>query len=352
MEVQDEMNLIEFLRLLWQQKGLILLVTLCSLMIGAVYIFLSRPVYEAAAYLKPPSYGDIVYINQGRSKGKKALLTRYKSNQVYQFFTKTLQSESFKRFFFNKIYLPSVQTKDKKIDASRLYVKFARSLIIKEFRDLPIQAHWQSVDYRLSFRGRSAQYDAELVKKYIELANEKARGELLLKLNQQRMQLVQVLRDKITAIRKVANLQRLDRMEQLQEAIKVAQAVGNKGKAHTSLNAVITDASVANNPSMMYLRGSTALQAELDNLSKRRSSDAFAAKSMKLRETQGLYDFYEKINYNKDKLIMFKLDGEVSIPELSIAIPKKLILFLSLLAGLFFGIVIVSLRKPLALILR
>ena len=201
-------------------------------------------------------------------------------------------------------------------------------------------------NYIVAIQGVSPEQDAKWVTQYIALAKQKALEEILIDAKRQHQSVMRYLRDQIDSIREVANTQRLDRIQQLKEAIKVAQAVGTKG----GTAGIITDASAVNNPSLMYLRGSAALQAELSNIENRSSSDAFAPEALKLRETESAFDFYKKIIINPNKIALFKQDGEVVVPDLPIAPHKRMILLLALFVGLISGIALALIRKSLFLI--
>jgi chain length determinant protein (polysaccharide antigen chain regulator) len=335
---QDEMTLIAFLRILWQQKGLILLIMALSLALGSAYILFSTPLYEATAYLRPPTTADLLPINQGRSTKKHAKLSLYQPSEVYKIFTKVLQSEALKHDFFETLHLP--------------FASASKALSVSEIRTIPAPNNSTAPDYVVAYRGSSSKEDALFVQKYIAMAKQRAVDELLQDLDRDRNNVIYSLKTKIASIREIADTERLDRIEQLKEAIKVAQAIGLKGGTVSPISGVIADASVVNNPRMMYLRGSAALNAEMNNLSRRQSADAFVPKSFKLRQTQALLDSYEKISFNKDELTLFRQDSEIREPDLRIAPRKKLILLLSLFAGLFLGISAAVLRKPLALVLK
>jgi len=344
--IHHEMNLIDFLHTLWKQKVLILLSTAFCLFLGLAYLLMSNPIYEAATIISPPSQGDIATLNQGRSLAKNSLLKPYQVKEVYAIFTKALQAESTKRLFFNTVFLPSWKEKD----TANLYSVFSNSLIIKEIK--PISSVFDSPPstYIVAMRGVSPEQDAKWLTKYIDLAKQKALEEVMTDDKRQRTSVLRNLRDRIDSIREVANAQRLDRIQQLKEAIKVAHAIGVKGGNVPT--GIITDAEVMNNPSMMYLRGSVALQAELNNIENRGSSDAFAPKELKLRETQSRFDFYKKVTINSSNVLMFKQDGEVMKPESPIAPRKKLVLLLSLCAGLILGIMGALTRKAFLLIFK
>jgi chain length determinant protein (polysaccharide antigen chain regulator) len=343
--INNEMTLIDFLQALWKQKLLITLTTTLGLFLGFAYILLSSPVYEAATFISPPSQGGIAALNQGRLTQKKSLLNPYEVKEVYDVFTKELQAESTKRLFFNRFFLPSMKNKTA-LSQGKLYANFSKSLMIKEIKSFPNSFAPSPSNYIVAIQGVSPEQDAEWVTKYIALAKQKALENILTDIEHQHKNVMRELQKQIDSIREVTNTQRLDRIQQLKEAIKVAQVVGVKGN---SVAGIITDASAVKDPSLMYLRGSVALQAELNNIENRGSSDAFAPK---LREAQSRLDLYKKIIINPKKVEMFKQDGEVIVPDLPIAPHKKLVLVLALLAGLIAGIIWVLTRRSLTLIFK
>lgn len=346
-----DMKLVDFLRILWKQKFLIgFTIALCVLS-GIIYILCAKPLYEAVIYIAPPSQGDIAVLNVGRSKEKNSPLVPYQLDEVYNYFTQELQAESTKRFFFNDVFLPAWKNENKSVNEGELYNLFTKSLTVKEINAGPFAKDNLLSKYVVGIKGHSPTQDAEWLKKYIAIANQKAIELVLNDFVRQKNAVVHELTHKIDYIREVANTQRLDRIQQLHEAIKVAQAVGAKKEITTS-NKIIADASAVNNPSMMYLRGSAALQAELNNLQNRESSDAFAPGELQLRETQTKLDFYKNISANADRIELFKLDGEIRAPELPIAPRKKIILLLSLLGGLLLGIALGLTRNVLSIIVK
>lgn len=337
----DDINLIDFLRTLWKEKLLILLTTSLFLFLGMAYIFFSTPVYEANGSIFPPSTRDLAPLNQGRSKDANALLPLYKVNEVYGIFTERLLAEYTKRLFFKDVFLPSLQNK-KEAGHSQdsLFQIFSKSFSVKRIAETK-----PPFGYIITVRGGSPEEAVQWVQKYIDLTKQQALEDMLIDAKREQTEVVSNLQNKIDTIREVVNIQRNDRIEQLKEAVKLAQAAEVKGG-----NGILTDASAVKDPSMMHLRGSIALQAELNSLSKRDYSDAFAPNNLKLRETQTMLDFYKKIVISPDSIIMFRSGIDKS--ELPIAPRKKSILALALFAGLFLGIILATTRKAFALIVK
>jgi chain length determinant protein (polysaccharide antigen chain regulator) len=315
---KEDLNLLDFLQILWQQKRLIFLTTALSVLLGVVYLLLATPIYEAIGAISPPTKEDFALLNQGHSNAKNTPLLLYTVKEVYGIFIKNLQAESTKKLFFHDV--------------------LSNSLLIKKINSRPTSPSL----YRVSVRGVSPRQDTEWVKNYIALAKQKALNEILADVEHQRHVIVRNLQDKIATMRAVANTERLDRIQQLQEAIKLARALGIKGGRNSS-NKIIVDESTINNPNMMYLRGSIALQAELDNLAKRDSADTFVSDKLKLGEIQSKLAFYKKIVIKPSDIVMFKLDRIVK-PDVPISPNKKLILLLAPFSGLILGSILVLIR--------
>ena len=132
---QDEINLIDIMRTLWQQKIIILATTFIGLLIGLSYILFTKPVYEVTAYVHPPTLKDFSALNQGRSKKKDALLTTNLVKDVYGFFSQSVLSESTKWDFYKKSFLPIVSSKYSPNEIPKL---FSKSVIVKEISNRSI----------------------------------------------------------------------------------------------------------------------------------------------------------------------------------------------------------------------
>ena len=337
---QDEINLIDIMRTLWQQKIIILVTTFIGLLIGLSYISFTKPVYEVTAYIYPPTLKDFSALNHGRSNEKSSLLTTSSVKDVYGFFSQSLLSESTKWDFYEKSFLPVMSSK---YSANKIPQLFGKSVIVKEISTRSILTQeTKPSNYTITVRGNSPQEVATWVKDYIDLAQQRAVKALLAEDKEERAGVIRELQNKVDSIREVANNNRLDRIQQLKEAIKVAQALGMKS---SSFNGAMIDASALNNPSLMYLRGQNALQAELNNLNVRDSNDAFVPSKYKLREQQERLDYYKKIVINPEQINLFKLDGSIEPPAYPVAMRKSLILGISLFAGLFLGFLIVIMRR-------
>jgi chain length determinant protein (polysaccharide antigen chain regulator) len=341
---RNEIYLIKLLRTFWQHKLLILITTFISLFLAFFYISLSTPIYEATAYISPPTRGDIAALNYGRVNSKNKLLSLYKVKDVYKIFINNLQNDSTKSEFFYRVFLPSLlKNKDQTHSQGEFFTLFSNSLSIKAAKVIPAN---YPANYIVSMRGPFPEQDADWLKKYIDLAKQKALKQVLAKAKYQYNGIVNTLQNKIDAIKEIASNQRLFQIQQLKEAIQIAKAVLGEGAASSSSTGIKTDVLAISNPSaMLYLRGSAVLKAELDNLMSRGSLDAFAPSNLKLREKQGQLNFYKKIVIDPENVILFKLDGEIAKPVEIIAPRKKLILAIACCLGLFLGTLLAIIRN-------
>ncbi|WP_339504603.1 LPS O-antigen chain length determinant protein WzzB [Pseudomonas sp. RL_105y_Pfl2_101] len=320
----DEIDLVELVRGLWTQKWLILGVTLLVTVGAGLYAFLSKPVYETKLFIMPPTQNDIAELNYGR--GKSTELDIYSIKYVYDVFARNLQGESLRQKFFNDVYLPSLDEAERKGALDRLYERFSRVLAIKgPGKDTPDR-------FSITVQGVDPVQTAEWARSYVQRASEAAESELVKNVRAEASVRARNLEQRIVSLRENAQRVREDRIQQLREALKVAESIGLTSPAINSTAAV--DITVETGNKMDYQRGSKALAAEIDALESRASDDAFIKD---LRSLQMRYNFYRKLNIDAEGISVYRQDGSVEVPESPIKPKKGLILVLGFLAGLLLG---------------
>ncbi|WP_339480231.1 MULTISPECIES: LPS O-antigen chain length determinant protein WzzB [unclassified Pseudomonas] len=321
----DEIDLVELARGLWAQKWLIVGVTLLVAIGATAYAFLSKPVYEAKLFLMPPTQNDIAELNYGR--GKSTELGIYSINYVYDVFARNLQGESLRQKFFNEVYLPSLDEFERKGALDRLYDGFSRKLVIDGAgKGTPNR-------YSITVQGVDPRRATEWAKYYVQLASEAAESELTKNVSAEASVRARNLEQRIISLRENAQRVREDRIQQLREALKVAEAIGLKSPAINSTAAV--DITVETGNKMDYQRGSKALAAEINALESRSSDDAFIND---LRSLQMRYSFYRKLKIDPESIAVYRQDGSVEVPESPIKPRKMLILLLGAIAGGLLGV--------------
>lgn len=141
------------------------------------------------------------------------------------------------------------------------------------------------------------------------------------------------LQQQIATLRATAKARRDDRIIQLRESLKVAEAVGLveppvlSGQTSDQLNAIMDG-------SLTYMRGSKALRAELNALQARVSDDPFISP---LRGLEEKYELYASIAAVSPKVRVFRQDGDVVVPDEPIKPKKTLIIALGVVLGGILG---------------
>lgn len=111
--IQDEIDLLNLLRKLWQSKGFIVLMSFLGGIIGACFLVFHKPVYQANAALTIPITTDLAEINFDRNEV--TLLKPFSATDAYNILRGVLFAESVRKDF-------------KKLEVSR---KFAGIPVIK-----------------------------------------------------------------------------------------------------------------------------------------------------------------------------------------------------------------------------
>ena len=327
----DEIDRIELVRGLWAQKGLILGVTLLVAVGAGLYAFLSKPVYEAKLFIMPPTQNGIAELNYGR--GKSSELDIYSIDHVYGVFARNLQAESLRQRFFNEVYLPSLSESQREGALDQVYVRFSRELVIKQpGKDAPDR-------YLVAVKNEDPVRATEWAKTYVKLASEAAESELIKNVKAEASVRARNLEQRIISLRENAQRIREDRVQQLREALNIAQAIGLTTPSVNSTAAV--DITVETGNKLDYQRGTKALSAEVDALQARSSDDAFIPD---LRSLQMRYYFYSKLNIDPESISVYRQDGTVELPESPIKPKKMLILLLGVIGGVLLGCSVALLR--------
>lgn len=320
----NEVDLIALARGLWGQKWLILAVTLLVTAGAAAYAYLSKPVYQAQLFIMPPTQNGIAELNYGR--GKSTELDPYSIKHVYDVFARNLQGESLRQTFFNEVYLPSLDESQRTGALDRLYERFSRELVIKGAgKDTPDR-------YSVTVQSGDPVRATEWAKAYVARASEAAEAELIKNVTAEAAVRARNLEQRIVGLRETAQRVREDRIQQLREALKIAEAIGLTSPSINSTAAV--DITVETGNKMDYQRGSKALAAEVKALESRASDDAFISD---LRSLQMRYSFYRKLDIDPESISVYRQDGSVEVPQSPIKPRKALILLLGIIAGGMLG---------------
>lgn len=328
----DEIDLIELIRGLWQQKLLIIFSTLVVSGIAVAYALLSKPIYEVRVFVQPPSQNDIAHLNYGR--GGDSGLSMLSVKDVYEIYLRSLQSESLRREFFRSIYVPSLTAEERAGSQDELYARFQAVLLLGGGgRDNPTR-------YFVKINLPDPQLAAEWAVRYVEMAGRHGRDEVITDIKADATVKANNLKQEITAARESARKQREDEIIQLNEALRVAKSIGLEQPPIIS-NSLSGELSAGMGGALTYMRGSKALEAEIDNLRKRASDDPFVSN---LRERQEAMGFYRGMEVSEGVVQVYRQDGAIESPDRPIKPRKPLIIGLGFVIGVTLGVVLALLR--------
>ncbi|MNE65200.1 hypothetical protein D3C80_1606600 [compost metagenome] len=129
-------------------------------------------------------------------------------------------------------------------------------------------------------------------------------------------------------------------MVQLEEALRIAKAIGLERPPIISGSSA-TEITASMDGELVYMRGSKALEAELENLKLRKSDDPFIPR---LRELQDRYELFKSLQVRPAAVQVYRVDGDVKEPDSPIKPKKLLVIALGLFAGLGLGLIVALAR--------
>lgn len=331
----DEIDLIELIRGLWQQKMLIILTTLIVGGAAVAYAALATPVYEAKVFVQPPSQNDIAHLNYGR--GGDSELGMLTVKDVYDVYVRNLQSESLRRKFFQDVYLPTVSAESRKGSQDDLYRRLNKLLIVAVAgKEAPNR-------FVITVNSSDPQRAASWAVLYAEMAGNHAKAEVLKDIKADASVKANNLERQIKTAQQSALKQREDQIVLLKEALAVARSI-NLEKPPLITGNLSTEVSAGMDGSLTYMRGSKALQAEINTLERRESDDPFIER---LREKQSALVFYRALEIDPSVVDTYRQDGAVESPDSPIKPKKLMIIVTGVLAGLALGVFFALWRRLL-----
>lgn len=330
----EGIDLFELVEELWRQKVLIAVTTLVVLAIAVAYALLAKPVYESKVFVQPPTQNDIAQLNYGR--GGDSGLSMITVKDVYDIYLRHLQSESLRREFFRNIYLPSL-TEDEVIGSQvELYNRFQEDVL-----SLGVASKDSPNRFFVKVELVEPQQAAEWVVRYLEMAGRLTEAEVVRDVKADATIKANNLEQQITAAIESARKQREDQIVQLSEALRVAKSIGLE-KPPIISNTLSSEVSAGMDGSLMYMRGTKALEAEIENLHER-VSDAPFVNNLRLR--QEALAFYRSLQIDPGVVQVYRQDGAIESPDKPIRPKKLLIVILGGCIGIALGGLLALLRS-------
>ncbi|PWB36025.1 hypothetical protein DCO48_00840 [Pseudomonas sp. SDI] len=330
-----ENELIELIRMLWGGKWVIASVAALVLIAAIFYAFSVTPLYEAKMFVEPPAQNDIAPLNFGR--GADTELPLLSTEDVYDVYARSLLSESLRRKFFQTVYLPGLDEAQRRQGQDGLYSQFNQLLLVARVnKDVPTR---YSIKVQLADPREAVQW----VVQYAEMVSAQAKVEVLNGAKSDAAVKAANLERQIAMARNTAEKVREDREARLSEALAVAKSIGlEKPPLISGSLAAEISAGVAG--ALSYMRGSQALQAEIDNLQSRASDDPFIEG---LRQLEEDFAFYRGLSIDPSVVAVYRQDGAVELPDRPVRPNKLLIVLMGGLLGVVMGILVVLVRSLL-----
>lgn len=307
-ELADDISITELWAVLTRRKAVFFLSVLTALMLAFAYIYFSRPVYEARTYLLPPSISDIqpLVIEDFPEE-------LFTPESVYEKFLRNFRSEGLRREFFdsNKLsdeYLNGKSSDRNPEDIDRVFDElFSRNLRVQSAKQ---DESSNIATFEYFEPGKTSRW----LNHFVGFVNEAT-------VNQLYEELVSIihtetsrLNDEVMRQMQVTFEERQDEITRLREAIVIARKLGIKDAALEQVASGKTGQKISVNVAEvpLYMRGESALQAQIDALESRKSDEPFIPE---IRTLQWRLKFLENLKIDKEHLNSVTVDLPANVPD-------------------------------------
>jgi chain length determinant protein (polysaccharide antigen chain regulator) len=321
-----EIDISDIIRVLWKKKWMIFVTASVVTLIAVAYVFLVRPIYEASAFAMPPTYNDIANLNYGRSSETELVPVTVK--EVYSIFLQSLKSETLRQTFIAEVMASGSSNDEGKAGSDLLYSELSKRLIVSQPRkDLPDE-------YMVTIQSSNPDQAAQWAQEYIHRAGKLAEQEIIKNISYEADVKVRSLDRQIADLRENGQKVREDTITKLREALRVAKAIGLEKPPIIAGNPAVQIAGSVDGQ-LIYMRGTKALEAEIENLEARSANDPFIGR---LRDLESKQAFYKSISSNLQDVVAYRLDGDAKPPLDPIKPKRALIIMLGFLFGVLLGV--------------
>lgn len=307
--VQDEIDLFDLLDSIWEQRLVVIATIALAALAAAAYAFLATPMYQVQSVLRPAAIKDLDVINISDlySLSPEAALRRvgatlesydarlsfFRENQ--ELFEKILEpgltlEQSFERFNAKAFHILQSGTKNQNDQSLSPFIgiqlTYPQGLdgvaIVNGLVQHALQIQRQVIadDIAAMVNNRLNQLERRIA--VAKAAYETWKDSEIARLREADELKRKRLEDELAALRQTLNTQRQNRIQQLDEAIKIAKALGitrpttpsalgSSGLRAEQGSVILTE--VHNRQLPLYFMGTEALEAERNALLERTSDD-------------------------------------------------------------------------------
>ncbi|WP_082557662.1 MULTISPECIES: Wzz/FepE/Etk N-terminal domain-containing protein [unclassified Pseudomonas] len=310
----NEVDLVDLIRILWQQKMLIILTAIIFAVVASLYAYFSKPAYVARINLQAPLSSDVAVLNYSGIK-------QFVPDEVYILFTRELQSDKVRIDLYKDVYLPS------KSETSS--AAFSSAAELSNHITVSGVAPGR---FTITAQGSTPEELPMYLEGLLKTASDSTKQKVLKNLSFEAESAAQRYEQLIAASREVTKTKRLDEISRLQDSLRIAESL-NIEKPSSSLT--------ANDPEdLAYLRGTLALKAEINSLQHRTNDDPYIKK---FRESVFQKEFFSSINVKPTEFSVYSQEGPIE--SLGPIKPRSsMVIAIGIIFGALVGVVIALIR--------
>lgn len=314
----NSFSLVDLWLLIMKQRMVVLSVTALFTGIALAYSMLLSPVYTTSVVFLPPTKADMEELAV-------ASLQAPTPHDAYKRFAQNINSIALQRVFFSEKNL--FEKLEPSGEGDKPNSKLENVVFLRFRNMLKLETKPENQDFlRASLEWPTPQEGAELLNDYVYFISKLTRSQLAQSPRKKIKKRIASLNTELKIKRNIALQRRNDRIEELKEAIHIAEQLHQDTRVPTSENEFTP----------LYYRGKQALAAEASLLKSRKSDDPYIAD---LRNLEGTIATLSKININEDNFRVAQID-QPAIPSLVKARPKRsLIVGLGMVIGLIAGLI-------------
>jgi chain length determinant protein (polysaccharide antigen chain regulator) len=351
---EDEIDLFELWEGLVQEKLTILYSFLAVVFAAVIYVFTSTPVYQAKTYLLPPDASLVTPMNvlaealnlrdmQDSDRVANTIESVFNNFQTTLVSRKILK-EVFNQYQLERIYAPNTQDLEGVERLKSQQKAFDQFMKAFSVADVDKKEANVGVVAQLSLALSDAEV-AEILNTLVLKATQSTIREIASNIVSEREARARLIEQKISGARQIEKDRRLDRIAQLDEAIKITKQV-NLTKPIASgptLNINNMNETGQGDSVALYLLGSDLLEAEKYVLEQRENDDAFIKN---LRSWQEELQLLKSLKIEPSQFGVVQVDQQAVFAE-KIKPKKLLVLAVAGVLGLMLGVFIALIRRAI-----
>jgi chain length determinant protein (polysaccharide antigen chain regulator) len=199
----------------------------------------------------------------------------------------------------------------------------------------------------VSFRDANPELAAKLLNQIIEFSNKRTSQQFVDDVDSAIQAEIEQIRRKLDSKLELARDRRHDKIINLKEALRVAKALGIKenGIFPNNLQQSQTGLAVNTAETPLYMRGTEALETEIDVLESRKSDEPFIAGFRDLQERRA---FLGSVSIDPDSLSAVTLDETARVPYRREKPRVALVILLASMLGIFVAAFVVLIAESLS----